>query len=63
MADVCDGRRLRRVNHDFQFSETWQPYRFVFTAPADGDRDFVRLGQWEQKRGPFAFDGVEFYCR
>jgi len=47
-----------RVNHDFQFTETWQPYSFVFTVPADGARDFIRLGQWEQKGTAF-FDDVE----
>jgi len=47
-----------RVNHDFHFSETWQPYSFVFTVPADGAADFIRLGQWEQK-GAVYFDDVE----
>jgi len=47
-----------RVNHDFQFSDTWQPYSFVFVIPADGAADFIRLGQWEQK-GTIYFDEVE----
>jgi hypothetical protein len=47
-----------RVNHDFRFTETWQPCSFVFTVPADGTRDFIRLGQWEQK-GTVCFDDVE----
>jgi len=49
---------LSRVNHDFRFSDSWQPYSFVFTVPADGATDFIRLGQWEQK-GTVYFDDVE----
>jgi hypothetical protein len=54
----CVTAGTSRVNHDFQFSETWQPYSFVFTVPADGASDFIRLGQWEQK-GAVCFDDAE----
>ncbi|MGO8677058.1 MAG: DUF4091 domain-containing protein [Limisphaerales bacterium] len=47
-----------RVNHDFRFTETWQPYSLVLAVPADGAKDFIRLGQWEQK-GTVCFDDVE----
>ena len=54
----CVTAGTSRVNHDFQFSETWQPYSFVLSVPADGATDFIRLGQWEQK-GAVCFDDVE----
>jgi hypothetical protein len=54
----CVFAGLSRVNHDFQFSETWEPYSLVLAVPADGATDFIRLGQWEQQ-GTVCFDDVE----
>ena len=47
-----------RVNRDFRFSEQWQPYSYIFSAPSEGITDFVRLGQWETK-GNLFFDDAE----
>ena len=54
----CVTAGLSRVNHDFQFTDRWQQHSFVFTVPVDGAKDYLRLGQWEQK-GTVLFDDVE----
>jgi hypothetical protein len=47
-----------RVNRDFQFTDSWQRYSFVFAVPHDGTNDFIRLGQWQVK-GTLYFDEVD----
>jgi hypothetical protein len=49
---------ISRVNRDFQFSEEWQAYGFIFSVPHDGTNDCVRLGEWEVK-GRVYFDDLE----
>ncbi|MCP5525256.1 MAG: DUF4091 domain-containing protein [Verrucomicrobiales bacterium] len=47
-----------RVNRDFPLDAEWRDYRFCFRQPANGAKDFVRLGQW-QVQGEIEFDDVE----
>ena len=54
----CAIAGLSRANRDFQFTEEWERYSFVFSVADDGTNDFLRLGQWEVK-GELFFDDAE----
>lgn len=54
----CAIAGLSRANRDFQFTDEWERYSFVFSVPDDGTNDFLRLGQWEVK-GELFFDDAE----
>ncbi|MCS7089225.1 MAG: DUF4091 domain-containing protein [Verrucomicrobiota bacterium] len=46
-----------RVHRDFQLTEAWQEYSYVFRQPDDAPVDVLRLGQWHV-RGTLEFSHV-----
>lgn len=45
------------ANRDYQFSEAWKEYSFVFRVPENRKQTMFRLGQWQIK-GTVYFDAV-----